>query len=127
MRVEELFDTCVAFLEQKMQAHLYFFNLFKQRPENQFVTINSLKYFLECFGINVPDVKKLILPNVEENMKKRQVLDLEMFTKMTAYFKIDLNDYKDNVNNAYNFTDNCDPIYLIKAYWGLIHSNLIDK
>lgn len=125
--MEELFETCVAFLEKKMDADLYFFNVFKQRPESRVVGVDSLRYFLESFGVQLDDAKRSILPNMEESMKRRQILDLETFSKMTSYYRIDLQDFKDNVNNAYTFTDKCDPIYLIKAYWGTIHSNLVEK
>lgn len=118
---------CVTFLENEMDTNQYFFNLFKQRAESKLITLKSIKHFVQSFGIDMEDVKKSILPNISESLKNKQLLDIEAFSKITVFYKMNLKDFKDNVNNAYNFNNKCDPIYLIKAYWGTIQTNIVEK
>lgn len=127
MPLEELFEECTTFLETNIDPYIFFFNVFKKKPTDDFVNINKLYYFLEVFEIDLEDAKRIIMPNMGDKMKQNQGCDLKIFTKLLQYYEIDLKHYFESKNNEENGLLRSNPIYFISAYWNDIRVGINKK
>lgn len=127
MKLEELFEECVFFFDTNIDKEVFFFNIFKKQSSDLLVSLNRLFYFFETFNIDLEDVKRLLMPNMEDSLKKKQVIDLKLFIKVLKYYEIDLKEYFESKNNEENSILKSNPVYFISAFWNNIELSINKK